>query len=411
MLQNKKFFSLVGLFATLFVAGDVLAATSPTNVQTWIPLSERISASDSDYVLDGCASDNFSSGCTGTWGDEGAIVVNMARKYNGRGGYFCPTAIQAGNSNGTDNTWMNLMYTTDSSHDCRWICIDGYKDEDCATEDKGDVVGSESMIQLQKGYRYTSGEHSHRIETPVSVFAKQENWNNGGKQSYIQVLGIIKYYEHGVSVGPIWIYGTRDGNNNNKSWIYKIHHQTGAGNTSVLLCDDGYRVVNGNCAKMLDNPFPPPMCNGWTEEEFNAHASEYVYKEVDGCRQYRCADSNKAFKAVGDHTCTECSTGVRGGPLRSNGVCRTCDSGEYFDRNAQDAANACKTATSVSKEMLQYGPNKSKATAVKAQCWTKTSPYEYCVCVLGNKCPLQPDQDNNVSYNGGYKNGDKKYKE
>ena len=378
MLHNKRFFEIFGLFATLFVVNDVFAGTSPTNIQSWIPMTEKISASNSDYVLDGCASDTFSSGCTGTWGDEGAIVVNMARKYNDRGGYFCPTAIQAGNSNGTANTWMNFQYTTSSSHACRWICIDGYKGTDCATEDKGDVLGSESMIQLQKGYRYTSGEHGHRIETPISVFAKEENWSNSGKNSYVKVLGIIKYYEHGVSVGPIWIYGTRNGNGQNKSWIYKIHHETGSGNTSVLLCDTGYRVVNGTCAKIKDNPVPPPMCNGWTEEEFNAHASEYVYETVNGCRQYRCADTNKAFSAVGNHTCAPCSTGVRGGPDPTNGVCKSCAVGEFFEKSTGN----CKTAKGLSRKDLQYGAGQSQSTDLENQCWTKADPTAYKCCVM-----------------------------
>ena len=404
MLQvNSKFFKkfIVIICLNMIVSGAGFAGSSNSTQikQGWSTKDSNLTWGVSDYLLSGCSDPNsLSANCRGTYSDEGAIVVNMARKFNDRGGLFCPTQIQFGNTNNQQKIWVNLYAPTDAA-DCKWLCIDGYKGTDCAETDSGEDVGTTSLKLLKKGDVRLSGGSDYRISSTIDIFDKSEHTSASSERgAWIHVLAILKYLDHGVLVGHLWVYGTRDWNGGSiSSWVTRAHGETNNGRERIL-CDKGYKVNSAktDCELINPNAAPKTMCSGWTEDEYKAHQTEFEYKKVGGCYQYRCADRNKAFPTASSRTCVDCSTGVRGG-ADNDGVCQKCELGEYFD----ETDIKCKAATGLSKAELQYGSSKAKSGNINNECWTKTSPYDYCKCVLGNKCPLQPEtqQNNNTTSN------------
>lgn len=395
MLHNKLsfmgkivFVALLGLFVC---SADLFAAISIK--QGWSEKSSNLTWDISDYLLAGCSDpSSFTSSCHGTYGDEGAIVVNIARKFNDRGGYFCPTQLQVGNTNGKQQVWFNFYEPIDPAP-CIWICKDGYKGDECAETDDGSDIGTKSLTLLKKGTMRTSGGSSNKVSATVDIFDIVERLSNTSERStWMHVLAILKYLDHGVLVGHLWVYGTRDWGGwccgkDIHSWITKVHGETNNGR-EYLLCDKGYKqnADKTNCVPINPDAIPKPWCSGWTEQEYKANETDFVKKVVgsgdSACNQYRCSDRNKAFPNANSRKCEDCSTGVRGGADKDTGVCKRCSLGEYFDENDSQ----CKSALGLSKTDLQYGKGKSNEGKLEDQCWTKTNPDEYRCCVSKDTC-------------------------
>ncbi len=389
MLHNKMSFCtkccLFALATTFVVPCAFAASSNSTNVKTgWTQNNSTLTWDmPNDYLLAGCSGSSLSPQCSGTYSDEGAIVFNMARKFNDRGGYFCPTQVQVGNQNKKQLTKMNFYEPVDAAP-CKWLCIDGYKGPNCEEQDNGDNIDTTSLKLLKKGSVRKSGESSNRVTSTIDLFAIREDGYSNARDAYVEVLAILKYLDHGVLVGPLWVYGDRDWGgfwgSDISSWVSKAHG-TRNKDREQILCAEGYKVNNEKTDCVVINPdaVPKSMCSGWTEAEYNAHATDFEYYNDGDCRKFRCSDRNKAFPSAGNRTCEPCSTGVRGG-ADANGVCKRCDLAQYFD----ETDGTCKTALGLSKSDLQYGRGKSNTGNVKDQCWTKTDPDAYKCCVIGD---------------------------
>ena len=384
MLHNKLRFALFVsvLFALPFgvcFAGD---SNSTINKTGWDTGGNANNNSASNIILAGCATSNWNNTCRGTHDDEGAVVINMAREFNNNGGYFCPTQIQMGNSNGKSRIWVNFYKPGGADPTCKWICKAGYKGENCSTPDDG-VLGNTNFTKLGQS-AINDGSGAKLLNKTLEVFEKFEHTSNSNDRgASVTVLAIVAYYNHGVLVGRVKVSGTRDwgciGGSCIKSWVTSVSAPT----EKFLLCDEGY-LPNSNrsdCVPASEVPKPRQMCDGWTEAEYAQHETEFEYREINGCYQYRCMDRNKAFPSAANRTCQDCSSGVRGGADRITGVCKVCALGQYFDENT----NECKAAVGYSRTDLQYGKDKTKNNTpiVSNQCWTKTSPDEYKNCVAG----------------------------
>lgn len=412
--------------ATVFsvvVFPAVAGSSNSTSIKTGWEYNERaIQWSWQDYLIAGCSDpSNFTPSCHGTYDDEGAIVLNMARKFNDQGAMFCPTQVQFGNTNGQSRIWVNFYEPTDSVG-CKWICRDGYKGTNCSQTDDGSDVGTTDFKTLKRASMRTSGGSSNRISSTIDIFDKSEHTSdNSNRGAWVHVLAIQKFLDHGVLAGHMWIYGTRDwgcwGGSCIKSWVTKVHGENNWGR-ATLLCDKGYKqnAAHTDCVKMVTEqptdtsnnnnnnnsgsgtesqtppastqPAPPPrvMCAGWTEEEFESNKASLDYYKVGDCWQYRCATPGYAFTAT-QRRCTLCETGVRGGPAKSNGVCMVCGDGQYYNNGE------CAKADSYYKTDLVYGKNKDKTTRVFDQCWIKLASDKYRECVTGVKQPEAPKDE------------------
>ena len=381
MLRNKSVF-LACLLGVVFAGFSAHATVSVKGGWDSGGTANSNSISNNDFTLAGCYSSDWNSNCHGTWGDEGAVVLNIARKFNDNGGYFCPTQIQFANSNNKRDVWINL-YKPEAGADCRWICKPGYKGENCSTQDTGNECGTTSMKNLKNATQRVTGKGSNKVSETIEIFDLLERWGSKSRDASITVLAIVGYYEHGVLVGRLKVTGTRDWNGGDvRSWVTGTSHPT----ERFLLCDKGYKPnatktdceVSNRAACGLP---PDPMCSGWTQAEYQANETDLEYRQIGSCFQYRCVDRNKAFPSAANRTCQDCSSGVRGGADRITGVCKVCALGQYFDENT----NECKAAVGYSRTDLQYGKDKTKNNTpiVSNQCWTKTSPDEYKNCVAG----------------------------
>ena len=420
MLRNKLgimnkvvFVALLGLFVC---ATDLFAAVNIK--QGWSETSSGLTWGISDYLLAGCSDpDNFTTSCHGTYGDEGAIVVNIARKFNDRGGYFCPTQLQVGNTNKKKQVWFNFYEPVDSAP-CTWICKDGYKGNECAETDDGSDVGTTSLTLLKKGTMRTSGGGSNKVSDTVDVFDIMERLSDSDdRDTWMHVLAILKYLDHGVLVGHLWVYGKRNwegawySSHNCESWITRVHGEHNNGR-EYLLCDKGYKqnADKTDCVPINPDAVPKPWCNGWTEQEYKAKETDFIKKQIGSgegaCNQYRCSDRNKAFPNESNRTCEPCSTGVRGGASPTTGVCKRCDLGQYYDSNS----DTCKSALGLSKQDLQYGKGKANNGNPKDQCWTKTDPEAYKCCVINDAQACGRAKQNGTYVTSGFINDRASYK-
>lgn len=394
MLQNNKniLWKLFCIGTAMMISGPALCAgrrnLSISNKinNAWDGLKiSGIKRANSEVLLGGCVE----SVCPGTSSSGGNItqspvIVNMARKINANGAYFCPTQVELeiytyGNNDSYGYVSGFSYYKPNTTISCRWICKDGHKGDNCEETDDGSNPGSLSM-KLLKGNITPTANTENIISEPVDVV---DAGVFDSARSWVRVLAIFKYLEHGVHVGSLWIYGTSKGYAT-ESYIYRLDTEAdgqtynGTTNGDYILCDEGYKVnaAKNDCELMQSGVVLKEWCDGWSEDQFKAQEGSVQYfVTADDCRKFKCTDTSKGFSSESSRTCEPCANA---GGVDANGVCQSCPVGQTYKNGG------CVSMRAFNKRQMQFGPNGAPVGKSSDACWTKTDLTEYKQCVFGN---------------------------
>lgn len=373
-----------------------------------------------DFIIAGSLG---KTGQHGTWSDEWAVVGMIAKKIVAHGGYFCPYQLQCANKRKNKKSWT-MYYRPNGYTDgkCVWLCEPGYAGENC-TAASGDASCDHTSYTTTSGGKFsglslrTSGESAGQVESEVAGFDAWYEKNKycgadfGSKRNEIDVLlGVTKFLEHGVMIGPVRVQCQRDNWKENDSYVETVKKETGR---HVLACASGYEpnsqytdcVPTSKCAPTVAEAVTDPtagvtFCDGFPEGNFN-EAQHYLMPD-GSCSKYFCTQSGHAFVA-GGFECVECATGVKGGPHPRNGQCVVCQTGQYFDKTT----GQCQSAAAYSKSDMVYGAGKTKNKVpnVMEQCWTIITPDDYKRCVIEGKVttdePVVDDDEESSGNSGG----------
>lgn len=355
------------------------------------------SGSVGDFMIAGALG---MAGMHGTFDDEWAVVGMVAQKIVEHGGYFCPYQIQCANKNKKRASWTMYYYPTGyASVGCSWICEPGYGGENCLS--KTSYASCDTKIYgTNKGQKFgglslkTSGGNSNQKESEVSGF---NQWGTDPESDV--VLGIVRFMNHGVVAGPVKITCDRNGYKDAKSFVKSVDAAVG---NQKLLCANGYTANSSgtDCEPISADACATQnlkFCDNFPRGNYDS--SLHTIQESTGCAKYFCTDTTKAFPKIGDFSCSDCSTSIKGGVSKINGVCVKCQTGQYFDSNT----STCQSADAYTKSDLQYGKNVIKNDkTVTDQCWTMVTPDDYRKCVTGsNFSPVfeSPVYDNELTGN------------
>lgn len=375
---------------SLFVAVVFCMATGMA--QAWVTRANTTAAalwgyssgfstngSAEQFMLAGRLGKGAWGGCCGTFGDEGGVIGVIAEKIVEHGAYFCPYQIQCGNCRKCHQTWTKYFRPNGySANKCVWLCEEGWSGTDCA-------VQTTRMTPLDSTATNTSGRFSGlRIKnsggdagqiTGVVPELEYEEYNNGNR---MVVLGVTRFLNHGVVAQPVYLQCSRYNWKSNDSSMTTI---AAANGTTKILCASGYKpnATRTDCEEFeagMGQLQTTTFCANFPLSGYDPNIHELVAE--GGCTKYFCKESGKAFKEAGSTECTDCSTGVRGGASRINGLCIQCNSAEYFDTQT----NSCKQASAYSKVELMFGRGQSQSSRTfDRQCWPLAQPADYKKCV------------------------------
>ena len=321
----------------------------------------------------------------GTYDDETAVVLVLARTIYENGGEFCTTQVQAANKNGRQYTWLDY-YDKEGSYQCETLCKFGYdpKNEcEAITSTRCDFSDQRNLFENKD--LITGTKEAGRITESMNVFSFANETGNGssdkpaGPQTAKHVvLGVVDVLEHGVMVAPIEITGERSPTGSDIHSSISSALSNGKGK-NTLLCASGYVpnssksdcVMTPTCeqqyklAKMCDD-----FLTGFDPEshELELHGS---------CYEYRCNLDYYGFKGKTDRTCIACPDDARHG-VNDDGVCVSCTKkGQYFDNGQKGCAD---DAQQISKSQMTQGKDYNNTDA---KCWLKQTAQEFSDCVLG----------------------------
>lgn len=321
----------------------------------------------------------------GTWNDEWAVVGIIANKIVEHGGYFCPYQLQCANKRKKKKSWT--MYYWPNGFDyskCAWLCEDGYAGENCQPQTSTPATCDSTTYNTSNGGKFagislkTSGGDSNQKEGEVTGF---NVW--GSDPECDVILGVTKFLQHGVMAAPVRVCCGRDNWKEIDSFVSSVSLADGV--KQKLLCANGYKAnaAGTDCEPITEECKISNLtfCTNFPKDEYNP-AIHRLDDTSSDCAKYFCSEPDTAFPALGDTSCVECSTGVKGGANTTNGVCVKCQTGEYFDQDS----NSCETAAAYSKSDMQYGKGQTKNTvSLEEQCWTMVDPQDYADCVKGIK--------------------------
>lgn len=351
--------------------------------------SQSCSFNAGDFIRAGALGLNASPG---THSDEGAIVAIIADRINANGGYFCPWQIQCANKR-KYTTSPTSYYTPNgvSSANCMWLCKDGFSGANCGeltvaydsdTRTLDTVFGAPGVK--------TDGGSNGNLSANVQVFTKF--WRNdfrgvngadgkkeNDKGEVNNVLGVVKLLDHGVMAAPVQVACQWQNWKDVTSFVGTV----ASCSDPVLLCQEGY-TPNSNktdCVPVTEDMLQTKgktFCPGFDREKFRS-AEHVLDTSGSDCAKYFCKDAGMAFTSATDHTCAECSTGVKGGSNPKDGTCVKCSTGQYFEAKTGE----CESAGAYSNLDLVYGKGKDRNTQkdLDKQCWTILSPANYKSCV------------------------------
>lgn len=316
----------------------------------------------------------ISSDIHGTWNDEGAIVLIVARDIYDNGGNFCMTQIQAANENGTRYTWLDY-YQYPGKYECEVLCRSNFWGPGCQKTGK---PGCSSVGEINFGAyeKKTSGEDEHKITDKIQTFLAYNAEAEADTTATHRVLVVTKKMNHGVIVSPVEIIGERyqSGTGNGKFSYIKSVHSNGQ---TFLLCAENYEP-NGNG----DDCELSSWCGGdiriCSDETRTFDESKHDWdtkNDKDGriCKFITCK-SGYGLKED-NQTCIPCPTTKKQGVNPDTGVCIECT-----DTNKMFNGERCVDYkyTLYAKDLLDGMHNVGK-------CWMKSSPSEYKDCVLCSK--------------------------
>ncbi|MBQ6027569.1 MAG: hypothetical protein IJL21_03405 [Alphaproteobacteria bacterium] len=313
----------------------------------------------------------------GTYNDERAIVLDVAREIYKNGAKFCTTQIQGANANGWSYTWIDYYSNSNYDNKCRVYCKPGYDPEsNCDKKLSGEICDDPDygMFNEHKIINAGKGE-TGRFTKDMAVFSVDNETGSSDsnpKTAKHVVLGIIKKDEsgNGVLVAPIQIIAKR-AHNPIESWIYSASYQESLAAVTVL-CPQGFQVDNSEkcvltpkCKQEQQDAENDalPMCSGYGHYDAMQHTIKIQSTGGNKCKYYRCKESNYGFEKGSQHKCVPCGETKKSGVL--HGECKVCATGELFDKNE---SNGCKTARKITKEKMRA-------------CFMKTDPDEFKTCV------------------------------
>lgn len=310
--------------------------------------------------------------------DEAAIRMMVAWEINANGARFCPVQIESANKNRKSETWTEYRLLPG---ECVWLCKAGYTGEGCniAVADASSIKMCDIKPFKRDDYINVGNVQGSNLENSVRMFAANNYVECSGnvENEHDIILAVVGWLEskHGAKVRQMTVRAAREGWKKMVSWA-EVYPAAGA--NEILVCKSGYQpnATGDDCVEINVNACKAAsVCSGWNYYNEKQHS----FKENDGCYQYRCSDSNKAFKDAKGHECVECS-GRRRGAHPDTGLCTECKIGEAFDRNS----GKCEPATAYSKTDLQYGFKKTKNSA-ETGCWEMLQTDDYVGCITG-KC-------------------------
>ncbi|MBO7560138.1 MAG: hypothetical protein J6T27_03195 [Alphaproteobacteria bacterium] len=336
----------------------------------------------------------------GTYDDEKAIVIDMARSIYRNGANFCTTQIQAGNINGREYVWLDY-YKPQAERDnklvCKTICKPGYDpDKNCDEKIVGCNLDKTDNIKFFYDYDVVgSDKESGRIDGETEVFSflnetgmGASNQPAGNRLTRHVVLAIVKKLKHGVIVAPVQIEGKRDKKafygGGIQSWVRSAKYSA---SNVTLLCNAGYvaNTTNTDCVQDANCSTDYPMCNGFNENEYdeNKHVLKTKNNSSIGKLNIKIKSSNNTctyFECKSGYApevgssnkldCVECPTGTKQG-INKSGYCEKCGVGELFGKNSKQ----CKKGDPIDKEQLKRGIQRS------FDCWQELGSDAYSACV------------------------------
>ena len=320
----------------------------------------------------------------GTYDDERAIVLVLARTIYKNGGEFCTTQVQAANKNGRQYTWIDY-YDKEGTYQCQTLCESGYDPKnqcEAATSTKCDFSDHSKLFENKT--IITGTKEAGRITESMDVFSFANETGNGssdkpaGPQTARHVvLGIVDVLEHGVMVAPIEIIGKRT----LTGYTGGIHSSISSAlsnGKNTLLCASGY-VPNSSKSDCVMTPTCEQQykLNKMCDDFLTGFDSESHELELHGsCYEYRCNLDNYGFKGKTDRTCIACPNDARHG-VDDNGICVSCTKkGQSFNKRKKE----CDNATQIPKIQMTQGKDYNNTDA---KCWLKQTAQEFSDCVLG----------------------------
>ncbi len=330
------------------------------------------------------------SGQHGTYGDEWGVVGVIATKVVEHGAYLCPLQLQCANKRKKRRSWTEYYYPNGFDWaKCAWLCSDGYGGEGCTTITSTPNICDKATYTTSGNGRFagvsmkTWGGRSDMIEHAISGF--NQFWSD---PECDVILGVTKFLNHGVKAAPLQVCCGRNNWKSINSHVHSIQRATG---NEKVLCSTGYKA---NAAGSDCEPINADMCDtqdlsfcaNFDRTKYNSEIHRLELDAKSGCHKFFCKERGKAFPTAGDTSCTDCSSGVKGGSSPHNGVCIKCETGEAFNSETGN----CDKAAAFSKIDLQYGKGLTKNSApkdVNEQCWTATTPDVYAECIKTGKMP------------------------
>ncbi len=361
----------------------------------------NFSSAIGDFIIDGALK---KGGKHGTYGDEWAVVALVAEQVVEHGGYFCPYQLQCANKHGNGGAWLRGFEPTGySKSKCAWFCEKGYTGTNCGPQ-KSVLSGMNTPTNTRADGLFSgvtmkqSGKDKNDKISSVVFFRDSFSWScknkkkgsaecsNDVRKAYV-MLGGVAFKEHGIVATPVYLECYAQTNTGNHSWVRTLGIFPDG--KQELLCAEGYTPNSSetDCVLVTEEMLAVTnaleetgleFCSGWDESKFDSKIHT-MDTSTEDCARFWCTESGKAFKAVGDTTCVDCATGIKGGQSKINGTCVKCETGQFFDKDSGE----CKSAAAYSKMDLQYGKGKTKNSnmPLENQCWTILTPEEYRKCV------------------------------
>lgn len=321
--------------------------------------------------------------CTLSQADQSrtyGMIGVVAHRIVAHGALFCTSQVVCdSNSNRYPKSKVWFSWYSPSNATCQWLCDEGYAGNECAAasglecdkDTKFTTVFKDNVQRAKNHDDFTKRKKCDsvsKIDESIMFFEEMQQPSKG------VVLGVIKFLEHGVIAAPVKLEcADRD---DRKAWLNGISLADGK---RRVLCAAGYRPVNNNCVAISDdvcNGSGAEACSGFPVDKYDAKIHTRFLD--NGCWKYTCSDKKKAFASATDKSCTvDCGTDIKSGVDTTTGLCKKCETGEYFN----NFINGCDKAAQYTQQNLKYGKkDRTKSENITEQCWTMGGD-EYKSCV------------------------------